>query len=51
MISPRLTTALLLLLMAFTSCVRRDGRNSDCQWPSSQPGAVQHTLREDLEFR
>jgi hypothetical protein len=48
----------LLILITFTGCVRREGRNSDCIWPEG-PGArpldpsrsadARH-LREDVEF-
>jgi len=30
-------TMLLALLLATCACVRRDGRNSDCQWPGENP--------------
>jgi len=49
---------LLLAVIALTSCVRRDGRNSDCKWPgepeikrlqTGQPDYAQHLI-EDAEF-
>jgi hypothetical protein len=49
---------ILIAMIGLTGCVRRDGRNSDCKWPShpqaktfqlNQPGYQQH-LREDVEF-
>ena len=41
---------LLLVPFIFSGCVQREGRNSDCQWPPTQPGANQGALRADLEF-
>jgi len=48
----------LLLFVALPACVRRDGRNADCQWPgeigstrltANQPGFREHIIG-DLEF-
>lgn len=45
---------LLLTLIALCGCVRRQGRNSDCQWPRNpEPktsGANRRNLKADLEF-
>ena len=45
---------LLLLILLLSGCVRRAGRNSDCQWPRTPepkaPGVNQGDLRADLEF-
>lgn len=60
----RITTALrflaalgLVISLAFTGCVRREGRNCDCIWPEvnarpldpSRGGDARH-LREDVEL-
>ena len=60
----KITTALrfhaalgLAISLAFTGCVRREGRNSDCNWPEvnarpldlSRGGDARH-LREDVEL-
>jgi hypothetical protein len=55
----RVATALVLLAsISLTGCVRRDGRNSDCQWREepdakalapNQRGYASH-LRKDVEF-
>jgi hypothetical protein len=37
--------ALTLILLALAGCVRRDGRNNECEWPGGAQG-----LREDVEF-
>jgi hypothetical protein len=45
---------LLLLILVLSGCVRREGRNSDCQWPRTlepkAPDVNQRDLRADLEF-
>lgn len=45
---------LLLILLVLSACVRREGRNSDCQWPrTTEPrsaGVNPKDLRADLEF-
>lgn len=52
------TAALLLVILAVTGCVRREGRNPDCKWPEEpnakrlqrdQPRDMRH-LRGDIEF-
>ncbi len=48
---PTLIAALMLFLCT-TGCLRRDGRNSDCRWPSetiTHSATGQH-LSEDAEF-
>jgi hypothetical protein len=42
-------TGALSLLLLLPGWVQREGRNSDCRWPSAQAG-VQRDLRDDLEF-
>src|SRR5712692_262057 len=53
-IRPHWPLLLLLILLVLSGCVRREGRNSDCQWPRTPepkaPGVNQRDLREDLEF-
>ena len=49
---PLSLTVLLLLLLAAGACVRRDGRNSDCQWPGERAvelDTARH-LSADAEF-
>jgi hypothetical protein len=49
-----LSLLLSLALIALCGCVRREGRNSDCQWPrspeSKTSGANRLNLKADLEF-
>jgi hypothetical protein len=42
--------ALLLVLFFLSGCVRRTGRNADCQWPHTPPSVSQRDLGADLEF-
>ena len=46
-VRPHGLVLLFLILLALSGCVRREGRNSDCQWPrTGEP----KDLRADLEF-
>lgn len=36
--------------MVLIGCVRREGRNSNCEWPRNGPVAGERELRADLEF-
>ncbi|PYV36309.1 MAG: hypothetical protein DMG09_17800 [Acidobacteria bacterium] len=51
---PHWPLLLLVILVVLPGCVRREGRNSDCQWPRTselkESGANQRDLRADLEF-
>src|SRR5262245_22418530 len=53
-VPPHLFFVLLLELLVLSGCVRREGRNSDCQWPGTLEGSGrdvnQRNLRADLEF-
>ena len=44
--------AALMLFLSTTGCMRRDGRNSDCRWPSETTthSATGRHLSEDAEF-
>jgi hypothetical protein len=44
--------AALMLFVCTTGCMRRDGRNSDCRWPSETTAhsATEQHLSEDAEF-
>ena len=51
---PHWPLLLLLILLVLSGCIRREGRNSDCQWPR-RPEPKAHAinlgnLRADLEF-
>src|ERR1051326_5925361 len=45
-------SATLLVFLATVGCVRRDGRNSDCKWPTeiASHGADARHLSADAEF-
>ena len=49
MLQPQMVMALLALLF-LPGCVRREGRNSACQWTSAQSAVNQRDLSADLEF-
>jgi hypothetical protein len=50
-VRPTLVAALMLFLCTI-GCMRRDGRNSDCRWPSEMTthSATRQHLSEDAEF-
>jgi len=46
--------AATVLILLSAACIRRDGRNSDCRWPGSDPGAplaAEAEFAEDLAIR
>ncbi|MBM3798290.1 MAG: hypothetical protein FJW31_30595 [Acidobacteria bacterium] len=46
----RMRWAALLPLLLLSGCVRREGRNADCQWPRAEKGTVRGDLLADLEL-